>query len=443
MKEYKGSRYNHFVRLQGGIFDYIAGNAYSGNIMLADNELIDLLQNCDQKGLKYVRKYNRDLFAYLIENGYLVDAAINELDLVRIKFGASKYSKNNMHLTIVPTDKCNLGCIYCYENKSVGSRMSKNTIERIKRFVKDGINDLSSFEVTWYGGEPLLEIEAIEEMSKYFIDLANTNNVTYSANMITNGTLLSEELVNILLRLKINYLQITVDGIKDIHDSRRFYGLNNEGSFCDIINALKICLGKIKVGIRVNVDKTNITRYHELMDYFYQEKIIGPNCENVVSLGLVKDWTGSVMMNKDNMFSFDEFRFWSSDLKKILSRNNMAQHNCAEFNPKSPCGAVSVSNYLITPRGDLKKCWIHVTGKDGIVGNLNKGVDLGRLDAVKWLSYDPTSDEKCSECSLLPICAGGCPYDMMTKPDRKEEYCKYIAKYYEGVLADAVLLDNK
>lgn len=46
-------------------------------------------------------------------------------------------------------------------------------------------------------------------------------NLDYQADMITNGYLLTEKVVAMLPSLSISSLQITINGMKAVHDSRR------------------------------------------------------------------------------------------------------------------------------------------------------------------------------------------------------------------------------
>ena len=35
-----------------------------------------------------------------------------------------------------------------------------------------------------------------------------------------------------------------------------------------------------------------------------------------------------------------------------------------------------------------------------------------------YMLYDPTEDEECKDCKLLPICMGGCPYQRVINKKR-------------------------
>jgi len=437
MKEYKSSRYNLFVDFENGSFQRVVANTFSGTIMFADEELATFLQKFDVTVFRNLKKQDPSLFTYLLENGFVVEAPLDELERVRIRFEQAKYADRHMHLTIVPTERCNLACIYCYEHLGKGSSITAAGRKRLMKFVESRKGMLSSLGVTWYGGEPLLEMKAIEDLSRFFIAMADADKIDYSANMITNGTLLNDATIEMLMTLKVNHLQITIDGPEEQHNSRRIYRSGKRESFADVLGGLKRCAGKIPVGIRINVDKTNIHRYKELIDLLCTEKIIGPLSGNTISLGLVKDWTDCVSIDKHKMLSLDDFQHCINDFRSYLAGHGVSQEKGIDFTPKIPCGAVSIANFLITPKCGLKKCWIHATGPDDMVGDLNTGLDLTQAAAVKWTAYNPCLIDTCAACSLLPVCAGGCPYEMLTKPERREEHCRFMSRYVEDSLVAA------
>lgn len=51
--------------------------------------------------------------------------------------------------------------------------------------------------------------------------LAEKKNVKYSANIITNGYLLNQEIVDTLAQCNVKFAQITLDGIGEAHDATR------------------------------------------------------------------------------------------------------------------------------------------------------------------------------------------------------------------------------
>lgn len=75
---------------------------------------------------------------------------------------ASRYATKVLNLTIAPTSNCNFRCPYCYERNSLNEkRMNDTTANDILKMIEDRIPHLEAIDLTWYGGEPLLELERI------------------------------------------------------------------------------------------------------------------------------------------------------------------------------------------------------------------------------------------------------------------------------------------
>lgn len=144
-------------------------------------------------------------------------------------------------LTLQVTQQCNLRCDYCaysgiYDRNRIHSklRMSFETAKKaIDFFLERSVERLDIF-VSFYGGEPLLEFELIKQCVEYINNQAEGKRINYI--MITNGTLLSDKVVDYLVENNFA-LSVSLDGSKEHDVNRKF--VNGEGSFDTIINNIK------------------------------------------------------------------------------------------------------------------------------------------------------------------------------------------------------------
>lgn len=262
--------------------------------------------------------------------------------------------------------------------------------------------------------------------------------------MITNGTLLSAQTIDMLKSTQIKRLQVTLDGPEEIHDNRRYYRGAQKKSFQIILKGLKECqINKIPVNIRINIDKTNILYYQDLVQFLFAEGLLGASSDNSVSLGLVKPITDKVNSYQAKLLTFEEFGKLLIKFKYYLFEKGIVKKLSFNFNPSTPCGAVNINTYLVSPDGLLKKCWAQATDEKTDIGNLQTGVDSSVPLTIDWHGYDPTLDKKCSQCNLLPVCAGGCPVEMMTIPNLKDQYCPYKKQSIEDNLLLAGIIRHE
>ena len=436
------SRFNLYLGRRDDDLPWIIANTFSGAVHLADEELLSLIQSPSDRALARLDAQAPALRADLEAGGFIVDSGVDELRRLALRFEQAKYDRGALTLTVIPTAGCNLDCPYCYESHK-GRMMTDEVVAQIVPFVERRAPGLRALTVTWFGGEPLLGKRVLVDLSARLIALCEARQIAYYASIITNGTLLDAETADALMAARITHVQITLDGPAPVHDARRYYARSRAPSFDDVLAGIRNCRGKLPVNIRINVDRSNIDSYPELVAFLVAQGLAGPGSDNSVSLGYVKDWTDTVKTDSADILSSAEFEAHAARLRSLLQAGTAAAPaapgpGLGSFRPKYPCAAVFPSSYVIMPDGALKKCWVHVGGPHAPVGDLAADVDYDRPAAVRWEGYDPTRDAACAACSYLPVCAGGCPYEMMDRRQRKPQHCAFIVAETERAIRDAV-----
>ena len=378
-----------------------------------------------------------DTIVTLAKNGFILDDSIDEPSMMKYFFNRNKYNNAKLSLTIAPTLNCNMDCPYCYEKKS-NIRMSEETIQNIIEFVKKKASrGIKSFNVAWYGGEPLLEKETIYFLSKVFIDLCKENNIKYTSTILTNGILLDKETAKRLAgECLVFSAQITIDGTEEIHNMRRRL-LNNKNSFKIITDNIEEIKDILNVYIRVNVDKNNLSDVENLINHLYESR----KWDNRVSMNF------SPVVNIEDLCVYDhgacfantDFDTIQANLtKKLMDKRGIDTRNLYPNRQFLSCSALSANGFVIDPSGDLFKCWTDVGIKDRNVGNVKEGPKLNS-NFTRWVLAD--LPDKCRKCSTLPFCQGGCLYD--TVYSNKEPVCGYNLETYKQNLKKAYELYSK
>lgn len=175
----------------------------------------------------------------LIDKGFLVDNDADELSEIVSAHQKARQSREGLELLIAPSMACNLDCFYCFESNRYAGRMSaaveSNVARLVRRYFDCGTKRL---DVTWYGGEPLLAFSVVERLSERFIALCGEFGREYSAEIVTNGTLMSYEKAQLLASWKVKRAQITLDGVPELHDARRV-PKNRKPTFCRILDGIE------------------------------------------------------------------------------------------------------------------------------------------------------------------------------------------------------------
>lgn len=353
---------------------------------------------------------SEDLVAELEKGGMLIDDARAEYDELLLQSRAARFSNASLGLTIAPTMACNFCCPYCYEKGQAYTTMSDETIDQLVSFVKDNYPNISELFVGWYGGEPLLGIDKIQIITER-LKGAIPEGCGYRSSIVTNGYLLTPEVAQLLKECGVSDAQVTLDGSRKDHDSRRILH-NGSPTYDRILANVKDCADILSISIRSNVDRTNIASATELLDYLEKNDI-----KNKVQFYIAPvDDINEVCANDSHCFSVQEFSEEEvSFYEKAMQRGfKIAPFGGTNF---GICCAVALNSFVVDPLGDLYKCWDDIGRSERKVGNISEPPMLTQ-NMIRWMNYEP-KDEDCKSCFAMPMCMGGCP-NIALNGDKKQ-----------------------
>ncbi|MCX6827741.1 MAG: radical SAM protein [candidate division Zixibacteria bacterium] len=411
--ELKLSKYNHFFKLENG--NWLAFNALRCGLAELDQPSYDKIAMFSEGKETPHTPDNDDLRKDFMKGGFLIGSDIEEIDLIKFRHYTARFDGRRLALTIIPTLECNFACDYCYEDARLhslpphcGSIMTDEVHDNIIGLCEREISEGSAFSVTWYGGEPLLAPQIVEEMSNHFMKICEAKQSKYFAGMVTNGYLLDQANLELILKARIAFLQITVDGPKEVHNIRR--PLKNGGGTYDRIVANLANIpdnAPIMLSIRINIDKRNQESTSLLLEDLkkrgFHEK---PNFH--LCLGQVIHLSKSCPGIAAQCMMTEEFSTFSANTYKIAMDMGFRITHYPMI-MMSNCGAIRRGSVVIEPNGNIQNCWNTVGESELRTGILTpEGIEYNH-NYAKWLSWTPFESD-CRECNILPICMGGCPY---------------------------------
>jgi len=152
------------------------------------------------------------------------------------------------------TCRCNLRCEHCLSSAGEPLPNELSTQEAMR--LLDYLEYIKVFNISLSGGEPLMRTDIFDiidyaSQKKFYIDL------------LTNGALITEKVLNRLEESNIFNVQVSIDGIEENHD--RFRG--KKGTYERAINAIKLLKdSKYNVSISSTVTKQNMTEIPQIID---------------------------------------------------------------------------------------------------------------------------------------------------------------------------------
>jgi uncharacterized protein len=416
----KLSRYNHFYRWQDGY--YIAYNARTGAVALMTDENYHSYQQLAAKmngDTASLTPPEQELLKQLQYGLFVYDDERDEFGAVKFQHELVKYDRTRLGLVIAPTLACNMACKYCYEANKKG-KMSTEVIEDIISFVDKQAKSLEQVDINWYGGEPLLALDVIEDLSLTLMDLGKDKHFIYTSSIITNGYLLSKEVVDKLVGLNVTVCQVTVDGPARLHNEKRPLK-NGKDSYQTIVENLKYASTKMIVTIRVNVDKS----FDDAVITELLEELKQAGLRERVSLyfGQLEPASSACAAIAETCFDAADFSGVEIDYYRLLLDHGFRIEKLPS--PVSTfCMAHQVGAFLIDPEGYLYRCWNHVGDVTKSTGLVSNAVDYQNPNFMRYFGFNPFEDEVCKQCDILPICVGGCPSQRIDRKMTGEQMCQ-------------------
>jgi uncharacterized protein len=282
--------------------------------------------------------------------------------------------------------------------------MSDDVQKLLIEFVTKNIGRYKNISVSWYGGEPLLAYHTIINLSKELIKIAEENNVEYNSNMVSNGYLMTKEKAETLKEVaKLRNVQITLDGIKEIHDRNRPL-IDGQGTFDVILQNIKDISDILNISLRINISKENFGELFKLIDLLKKGELLKKVHIYIAPVYSMENTESSkiqYMCLSKSDFADIEIKFLKYLLEKKIDIGNFYP-----FSRLVVCGAVSSSSFVIDPEGYLYKCWDFIGNKKYSIGSLKSGINTKNKEFLKWVNWEIPN--KCTNCNLLPICQSGC-----------------------------------
>jgi uncharacterized protein len=403
--------------------------------------LLDRIGSSQPAGALRTSEYSQDergAIDLLHENGFLVADRDAERQALADYFTAVKTGSSELNVTVLTTLQCNFACDYCFQGdhgdyNKFAEKMSLETATRVADWTEREIDRIrpERLLLTFFGGEPLLNLPVMYYMAERLAASARARGVEIMINVITNGLLLTDEVVDRLLPCGLNGIKVTLDGDHDTHDRMRPLR-GGQGTFDRIIENVRRVADRCHISIGGNFDESSVDSYPALLDFLSQQafadklvkvkfKPIVRNPEPEKPKGVLplipvsasgqplKPLGGTCMTaaGSGGASACDTCQFL--DEKMAFLREETKRHG---FKPGDgvhvgPCHVHMDNARTIGPDGSLYPCPGFTGEKAQSVGHID-----GRLDPLRALAQERFDRlgpwKECGDCAFIPVCAGGC-----------------------------------
>ncbi len=307
-------------------------------------------------------------------------------------------------LVLMVNHACNLRCTYCYTGakfrRAMSRRIAETAIGRAIRSVSQG----GTLELSFFGGEPLVEAELIDELIGVAESRASAAGLELRITMTTNGTIDTPAAWRVMLRPELE-LNVSHDGLPAVHDRHRV-GPDGAGSSDRVFATIERLLAAGREPRVVMVVRPDTAEF--LPDGIAWLR--GHGVRHVTpSLDLWARWT------RDDAWRLQSVivrcaELWRAGLPECSISwfdDKAAMLTGVPSNETARCG-FGHGEIAVAPSGNLFPCE-RLIGEDAsgnsarLPGHALDGDDFCQLQPAGCRSADP-----CAECSIASLCRATC-----------------------------------
>jgi len=334
---------------------------------------------------------------------------------------------DDFYLVVQPTAACQLGCGYCGQEHRA-DRLGPDDQDRLVARVRQRLSErpYRTMTVAWFGAEPLLALDVIRQLTPRLRAAATEAGAHYRAKMATNAVALTGEVAEELVdRLGVGFIELTLDGPAEWHDRRRHWKGGTESFeriFTNLLDVAALDLD-LRLSVRCNVDRSNVDGVLPLLRVLADAGLAGRVSFQAAT---VHSWGNDAHLDALPM---EEFAARETEWLIEQERLGFGPALLPGLRPVV-CMAVQPQAEVVDAYGQLFNCtevpYVPTYGEDAgyRTGSLADAVER-RADGRTHLRVmtepagahrlatfaDRIADRSvpCAGCAMLPVCGGSCP----------------------------------
>ena len=292
-----------------------------------------------------------------------------------------KFGREIDYLRVSVTDKCNLRCIYCMDEKdnTFLKNDEKLTDDEIYRIVKES-SELGIKKVRITGGEPLVKPNLVN-----LIGRINSISGIEEIYLTTNGILLADMIDELALN-GLKGVNISLDSLNE----ERFNKLTRLGKLNKVLEAIDKAID-LGIKVKLNTVIVNDINKDEIIDFvnITKEKNIDVRFIELMPIGVAINYKGAtneevLKIISENYSDYEEVARSKSGEPASYIKLKDAKGKIGFISAISNCFCEECNRIRLTPEGFLKQC-LHFDYGIDLKNKLRAGISDEEL---RKLIYD-------------------------------------------------------
>ena len=407
-------------------------NTFTDAQLLVSQDVVDLIDRVHLAD--DFSEVERSTIEQLTEQGFLVSDRDAEREELKTFFREVREGTDTLKVTVLTTLQCNFACDYCIQgdhgdyNKNA-AKMTLEMAARVAGWVEGRMDAIapSRFVLTFFGGEPLLNMPVLYYLAERLHAASRDRGIEMLINIITNGLLLSREMVERLNPLGLNGIKITLDGDRDAHNKARPLR-GGQGTFDRIIANTRAVADLTRIAVGGNFEVDTADSYPALLDFLAAQDF-APRLSRVtfkpvikqsaaVPKGIIpltvvgaesKPLNGACMSSAGTGVSRACDSCDLADDKMAFLRDETKKRGFATADGvhMGPCEIHKGHAYTVGTDGSLFACPGFAGEALQSTGHIDGREEQYRTQALR--NFEKLASwEQCHDCAFIPVCAGGC-----------------------------------
>jgi len=317
-----------------------------------------------------------------------------------------RYRPNSFHLQWHITERCNLNCKHCYfDERFLKNELSLNQVLNIFddyfKLLKKWRISRERAMISITGGEPLVRADFPKLLKKCY---QNRKKTRYG--ILTNGILLNDRKIAELKKFKIDYVQVSLEGMEKRNDEIR-----GKETFKKVVKAVKLLTKNgINTAVSVTVTRQNLKDIPLLIKLSKELKVNALGLRRFIPIGRgekMRELMLSPQETKDLYLYILETKQKLKDLKSKLILTIGCEDGILAQEGYRVNGCVAgYSSLTILPNGDVYPCrrlpiYVGNVLKQSLEDIFYKSTKLKELRDYRKM------DIRCQHCSYFGKCMGG------------------------------------
>lgn len=335
-------------------------------------------------------------------------------------------------LTVLPTNKCNFGCSYCYA--AAGRDNSTIDLPRLKKAIEYFFDSKPAdfnrpLTISFMGGgEPLLAFGIVREAVEYARHKASEKRMKLNLRIITNGSLVDNDFIEFCKAQKVE-VSVSFDVIKEVQDAQR-------GEYDAVVQSITtMCDAGLSVQINTTITPLNVAQMQEMLESIHER---WPDVKAV----MFEPVSGRMGMNNSQLKAFLET--YEKDFIVCLTKADkygMSLTSFAYLRTVFPLDRACPGELCVTSNGDITGCYCVGSPKAPLYNETKYGEVNNHEVVFDHKQYRRLMDEnvyslsECTDCEVKWNCGGGCYYQRhLFDADYRRIQCEFTRSFVKNII---------